>query len=196
MLVSRRTRTFRRAIRRAPIAIASVTVGSRPSGTLATMIPIANTKFVQTRHADVLANHEDQDPCRDRQRGDDATERRELALKGRRRLFRHLRQTGDLAEFRVHPCRNDEAAGTAGRDARAGEQAIAAVQEVRLGRWQRVAAHRVRLAGHGGVVDRQREGLDDPAVCRNAVARLQRDHIARHQLLGTEGGRRHRRAPS
>ena len=108
----------------------------------------------------------------------------ELALKGRRRLFCHLRQACDLAEFRAHPCRNDEAAGTAGHDARAGEQAIAAVQEVGLGRWQRVAAHRVRFAGHRGVIDCQCEGLDDAAVCRDAVARLQRDDVARHQLLG------------
>ena len=46
-LVSRRTRTWRRAIRRDAIASASVTVGSRPSGTLATMMPMANTKLAQ-----------------------------------------------------------------------------------------------------------------------------------------------------
>ncbi len=42
------TSTFRRAMRRLPTASERVKVGSNPSGTLATMIPIMNTRFTHS----------------------------------------------------------------------------------------------------------------------------------------------------
>ena len=42
-----RTRALRRAMRCVAIASESVTVGASPSGTFATMMPIANRKFCQ-----------------------------------------------------------------------------------------------------------------------------------------------------
>ncbi len=79
-----RTRTFRVAMRREAMASDSVTVGSRPSGTLATMMPMPKMKFWTNGQADQLADQEERDAEQHRQHRHHVTHARDVGLQARR----------------------------------------------------------------------------------------------------------------
>ena len=97
-----RTSALRFAMRCVAMASDSVTVGSRPSGTLATMMPMANSRFSQNGRPSAWPMRKNTPPMPRGEHGDDAGQPRDLALQRRGDRARRLRQVGDLAELGVH----------------------------------------------------------------------------------------------
>ena len=90
------------------MAIASVTVGSNPSGTFATMMPIEKTRLMRVGRSNECADDEHEQADGDREDGDEATERDDLLLKRRRHVGRGLGETGNAAKDGMHARRKDQ----------------------------------------------------------------------------------------
>ena len=191
-----RTRALRFAMRCVAIASDSVTVGSRPSGTLATMMPMANSRFSQRRQAQRLADEEEHARrCRWRQGRDDARQARDLALQRRARL--RPRSASDARSCRTRcACRSRTPARAPGPTPAACRRAGCSSRSSGdvLGAGLGVARLGQRFAGDRGGVHAQAERFDQAAVGGNEIAFLQQDDVARHQLRGRGSPRFLRRA--
>ena len=123
----------RAAMRCAPIASASVTVGQQPFRHVRDDDADREHQAHAQRQADEVADDEDQNADRDRQHCDEAAEDGDLLLQRRRCVGGRLGEARDVAERRVHAGREDERLCFAGHHDRAGQQDVAAVQQVTFG---------------------------------------------------------------
>ena len=183
-----RTSVCRFAMRRAAMAIASVTVGSSPSGTFATMMPMAKTRLTRSGQADELR--------RSRTRAAPIATA-SAAISRLRAAISFCSGDGAstvvwvrwaiLPERGVHPGREYQRLCFTARHRRAGQQDVPASQQVRLP----VAGRASRETGRASPVivalltrtpnastSRQSAGTSSPA--------RQKDHVAGHDVLGRE----------
>ncbi len=188
--VSRLTSARRRAMRRTPTASASVIVGSSPSGTLATISPIAKVDASASgRPGDVRADREEQD-ARRRRRSPAISRAAWLTCRcsGLELGLDALGQRGDPAELRVHAGRVDDRLGLAAR---------CTARRRRRGPRPRAGAVRpaARVAPSGatgtdspvsGDRSTSRRAGDQPRVGRQPVALRQQQQVAGHQLGGVD----------
>ena len=186
-------RAWRPAIRCTPMARERVTVGSIPSGTKATIMPMREDEAgrrVDAGQPD--GEDEEEDADAGRQRRHDAGDAGHLPLQRARGLAHGLGQVGDRAELGAHPGGADHRPAGAGGHGRPGEDQVGllAARQAVLGRGLGRLAHGVRLAGQGGLVDPQLGLLDQPGVGRDVVALGQEQHVPGHQRLGRHGALR------
>jgi hypothetical protein len=184
------TRAPRFAIRDTPTARASVTVGSSPSGTLATKIPIQNTKACAklrwaTRH-----------PMR---RKVNASSEARAAMENT--VARSWRLSGLTAgamravSAAMRPISVDIPVPNTTARARPRKRVVPREEDVGQLDKQKtpvqehlavglVAPRRARLARQRGVVHLDLGGLDEPTVGRHRVALVEQHHVARHERVG------------
>ncbi len=178
---------WRSAMRWTPIASDSVTVGSSPSGTSATMMPTEKRKpSIERQAAEEVAEDEEDDSDA---RGDDRHELRDLAhlLLERAELgLDALRQLGDLAELRLHRRREDDRLAAAVGDRGPREHEVRHLDERQVGVVvrRRGLANRLGLAGERRVVRAKLELLDQPRVRRDRVALFEHHQVAGDELGG------------
>lgn len=81
-----------------------------------------------------------------------------------------LHQLGNTAELGAHPCRVDQRSGLSTDQDSAGQQDIAAVQQVRRIGWLGIPRHWIGFACQRGRIDAHIESFQDPAIGRHIVA--------------------------
>jgi hypothetical protein len=145
-------------------------------------------------HHDLTQGHAAGQPDREHQReqhrgSDDhvATEPRDPALEGRRRVGGGGGAASDPAQLGRAAGRDHHRAGPAGGHVGAGVDHARAVGQRGVGRERDdVLGHRQRLAGQRRLGDLQRGVIEHPGVGRHRVAGVEHDHVARHQLPGLD----------
>ena len=170
------------AIRCVASASDSVTVGSRPSGTSATITPIAKTKRSVRPMPGERRDDEEQPADRDREQRHDPRHAVELALERAALAPRLLGELGDPAEPGRHPGRRDERL----RRARPSTYVPA----------KTCCSGATRADSPVSVDSSTRRSLGDEqvGVRGDAVARREQQHVARNDLLAGDLDRHRRRA--
>ncbi len=182
---SLRTRAFRRAIRRAPRARATVTTAGSPSGIAATARLTATRNIVSadspraTPAAKTIAHTTSARTASDLPSG------RQSPLERRLAAGVLLEELGDPTERRRHAGGEDDAHAPAVCHRRPAEGDVALVGEDALGhvgkRLRRLLGG-LGLAGQRRFVDPKRPRLREADVGRDDVAGLQPEDVARHHL--------------
>ena len=172
---SRRTSALRFAMRWVPNASASVTVGSSPSGTFATVTPMANTKRSSRPMPRNPATTKKSEPRPKRDDSNQARDAAELQLERARLLLRMLRQLRDPAELRGHTRRDDDRLGSPSRDMRSRVD-------------ESVGRDRTGLARERRVVDPKLMTEHDLGVRADAITGGQDHEVAGDKLLGRDLG--------
>ena len=133
-------------------------------------------------------NTKDHDADDDHHNGEDAAELGKLHLQ-RRKLFLGLGQgTGNLAHLGIHAGADHDGAATAVHNGGTHVAHVLAIAERHvIGARGKLDHVGVLLYGHGlagecGLFDLHRGALEDAAVGRNGVARLEHDHVTGHEL--------------
>ena len=181
------TSTLRLAMRWAATDSAMVSVGSRPSGTLATMMPIANTTAASvSMPTKILLIAKKKMPRLTAMTEMSARQPRDVLLQRRESLGHVLGQPRDLAELSAHAGRVDHrAAGAEHRGAAGEDEALDVGDRRRVGTHDIGAADdRVDLAGERRVVDAQLRRVDQARIRRDEVALLDD-----HEVAGDQGAR-------
>ena len=111
----------------------------------------------------------------------------DLALERGRPLLNALDRLGDGADLGRHAGAGDDEPAPARRDGGAHERHVRALGEGRVG-GERVGrlVHRHALTGERRLVDPEVVGLHDATVGRDAVALLEDDEVARHELVSPD----------
>ncbi len=131
--VRSRTSALRRAMRCEAMASERVTVGSRPSGTLATMMPMAKRRF---------SHGSSPSPRPRRKKTTPSTVASPATIRPRRTISRcrgvsssrgRLGEVGDAPELRLHAGGEDERARPPGGEEGARQQHVVAAQQLLLG---------------------------------------------------------------
>ena len=174
-----------RARRWTPSARASVSVGSRPSGTLATITPSANRRpsATETRAAD-HTEHEEDGAERDREAADEPGDAHHLPLERARRLGHRLGELGDDADLGRHAGRGHDEPPLPGHDRGAREHELVPLE----------ARHMARSLPRAGSL---KTGWDSPVSTLWSIRRPAADRS--WPSAGTcspSSGSRHRRAPA
>ena len=108
-------------------------------------------------------------------------------VSGRLLVLGHLEHPGDVADLGGHAGRDDDHLARPAGDVGVHVGHAVAVAERRvLGHGVDVLGGRQALSGERRLVDLERGGRDDPAVRGDEVAGLERDDVARHELLGRD----------
>ena len=97
-----RTSAFFFAMRWVAMASDKVTVGSKPSGTLATMMPMAKIRFAQNDKPINCPMRKNSCAEQDGEQRHQPRQARDLFLQRRQRFLYDLRQARDVAEFGMH----------------------------------------------------------------------------------------------
>ena len=185
--VSTALRRFTSAPRRAsvatPTASASVIVGSSPSGTFATISPIA--KLAASFSGSPAAKQpigRNASPTTTATSAISHATRRTCCSSGLGSVFDALGQGGDPAELGLHPGGDDQRLRLAADAARAAEDDVARLEHrARLVHELRRAVDRLRLSGQRREVDLERP-FEQPRVGRDAVPFREEEHVAGDEL--------------
>ena len=181
-------RTLRFAMRWVASTSARVSVGSSPSGTMATMMPIAKMKAFQNGMPIIQPSEKNERPI--------STAR--IAIR-RLKCAISLRsgETSSPAvcvrcailpnSVCIPVAKTTALACPDTIDVPASTTFLLSHQVIRFG-WDGLPRFGQRFTRDGRVVDAHAERLDQPAVRGNVVARLQLDDIPRHQVLGRHPG--------
>ena len=140
-----RMSTFRRAMRWVASTRARVSVGSRPSGTMATMMPIAKMKASQNGTPRKPTDGKEDHPDQHREDADPSTQMLDLLAQRGDRAGGGSGEARDLAELGLHPGGEDDGLGLARYHRGPGEQDVAAVEQV-IGVARRRLSHQRRPA--------------------------------------------------
>ena len=178
----RLTSAPRRASAATPTARESVIVGSRPSGTLATIRPIAKVNESRSGSpATSQATGRKTMPAATATRAINHATRRTCSSSGLSSSIVPLRERRDPTELGAHARAVDERSSLSADAARAAEDEVACLDQ-RPGRVDELGrpVHRLRLAGERGEVDLER-ALQEACIGRDRVALLDHDHVAGHE---------------
>ena len=126
-------------------------------------------------------NHQDD---HDRRLGERAAHFVQVLLERRPAGFDRIQHAGDLAELRVHPRRDHDAAAAAVGHRRPGKRDVGAIAEgrVRVGQGIRLLLDWQRLAGQRGLLGLEVDGFGQTQIGGHLVAGPQQNHIAGHEV--------------
>jgi len=112
----------------------------------------------------------------------------ELELQWRGHFSRCRKLLRQLSHLGLRTCCRDDDLGPAAREQGVHVEHVGALGQGNVRRLQRVKllADRQRLARQGGLVNFQPRRKKQSAVSRNRVARLQQNHIPRHQIFSRD----------
>ena len=178
----RLTSAPRRASPATPTASASVIVGSSPSGTFATISPIAKVNASSERQAGgEQPDREEREADEHRDERDEPRDAPHLALERALLDLHPLGERRDPAELRLHPGREDERLRLAADAGRAAEDEVARLEQ-RAGRSCRSAERSTGCdsPGQRREVDVER-ALEEARVGRDPVALGEQQDVAGHE---------------
>ena len=182
---SRLTSAPERASSRTPIASASVIVGSSPSGTLATISPIAKLAASVKGSPASSAEREEGESCDDGHQSDHPCDPPDFALERALLALEPLGEGGDATQLGAHARREHERAGLPLGHVRAAEDEVARLEERRMVKELGGAICRERLARQHREVDLER-ALEQTRVSRDPIARFEQEHVAGDELAGID----------